>query len=128
MHKCFRTIADHSCFQGLIIFLIIATGVMLGIQTDPELVANHGKSMHRLNQLILWIFLVEIIIKLSAEGRTFWRYFQNPWNLFDFTIIAVCFLPLDAQYLAELHRKLPQTYVAVLRKRLQQEQSSSNES
>ena len=28
--------------------------------------------------------------------------FKDPWNLFDFAIVAVCFLPVDAQYVAVL--------------------------
>ena len=28
-------------------------------------------------------------------------YFTDPWNVFDFTIVAVCFLPFDAQYVAK---------------------------
>ncbi|MEL6343603.1 MAG: ion transporter, partial [Myxococcota bacterium] len=40
--------------------------------------------------------------KMGAEGRRPWRYFQDPWNIFDFTIVAVCFLPINAQYVAVL--------------------------
>ena len=48
------------------------------------------------------IFIIEIVVKVGAEGRRPWRYFRDPWNVFDFTIVAVCFLPLNAQYVAVL--------------------------
>jgi voltage-gated sodium channel len=34
---------------------------------------------------------------MAAEGATFWRYFRDPWNVFDFTIVAASFLPFAGQ-------------------------------
>ena len=55
-----------------------------------------------MDQVILWIFVVEIVIKMGAEGKQPWRYFADPWNVFDFIIVAVCFLPINAEYAAVL--------------------------
>jgi voltage-gated sodium channel len=37
-------------------------------------------------------------MKIGAHGSKPWKYFENPWNIFDFTIIAICFLPIDARF------------------------------
>jgi class 3 adenylate cyclase len=37
--------------------------------------------------------VVELAIRIGAHGRQPWRFFTDGWNLFDFVIIALCFLP-----------------------------------
>jgi voltage-gated sodium channel len=40
----------------------------------------------------LAIFTVEALIKILAEGNRPLNYFKNPWNVFDFAIVATCLL------------------------------------
>ena len=54
------------------------------------------------NDAVLWVFVVEALIKMGQHGTRFWRYFRDPWNVFDFTIVVVCFLPINASYAAVL--------------------------
>lgn len=89
-------------FQPLIITVILAAGVLVGLETYPQLQQRYGAWFKRLDQIILAIFVVEIALKLGAHGRQPWRFFQDPWNAFDFIIVAVCLLPLDGHYLAVL--------------------------
>jgi len=51
---------------------------------------------------MLGIFVVEILIKLIAEGSRPWRYFRDPFNCFDFAIVAVTLLPFGNQYITVL--------------------------
>lgn len=39
------------------------------------------------------IFVIEIVVKLIAEGRWPWRFFRDGWNVFDFLIVVVGFMP-----------------------------------
>ena len=41
-------------------------------------------------------------LKLAAHGRKPWLYFRDGWNVFDFTIVALCCLPMDSQFAAVL--------------------------
>lgn len=97
-----KSIAEASWFQNFIIGVILFAGVLVGIQTYPSLEREYHGTLHFLDQIILWIFVVEIVVKMGAEGSKPWRYFYDPWNVFDFIIVAVCFLPLDAQYVTVL--------------------------
>lgn len=90
-----KSIAEAAWFQNFIIGVILLAGVVVGIQTYPSMVEEHGGILHLLDQVILWIFVVEIVVKMVAEGSKPWRYFLDPWNVFDFLIVAVCFLPLN---------------------------------
>lgn len=97
-----RAVADSGVFQRIILGTILFAGVLVGLETYPEVVARHGGVLHALDQLVLAIFVVEIVIKMGAEGSRPWRYFADGWNVFDFVIVAVCFLPLDAHYVTVL--------------------------
>ena len=43
---------------------------------------------------VLLIFVLEIVIKFIAEGKKPWIFFTDPWNIFDFAIVAVGFMPI----------------------------------
>ena len=58
--------------------------------------------LHALDALVLWIFVVEAALKIARHGRHWYRYYSDPWNVFDFLIVVVCFLPIGGQYAAVL--------------------------
>ena len=96
-------IVNSGLFRYFILSLILASGVIVGIETYP---AVHGRFAHSLNlidQMIIYIFLVEIILKLLSYGKKPWDYFGDPWNVFDFIIVAVCFIPnIDTHFVIVL--------------------------
>jgi len=93
-----RKIATSGWFGKTIIGVILFAGVLVGVETYPDLAAAHAGLLHLLDRIVLGIFVLEIVIKMIAEGTRPWRYFLDPWNDFDFLIVAVCFLPIDARY------------------------------
>jgi len=95
-----RRVRDSRWFETFIISVIVAAGIIVGLETSRELMARHGGLLHFLDRLILWIFVLEILVKMGAEGRKPWRYFKSGWNIFDFTIVAVCFLPFGGEWAA----------------------------
>lgn len=102
MSAVLRKVADDTRFQNFITAVIVLAGVVVGLETHPPLVDNYGTILHFLNDIILWIFVAEVVVKIGAEGKRPWRYFLDPWNVFDFLIVAVCFMPVNAQYVAVL--------------------------
>ena len=92
--------AESPLFNNFIIGVILAAGIVVGIQTYPSMKGNATLGM--LDSVILWIFVAEILIKMGAEGGKPWRYFLDPWNVFDFLIVAVCFLPGETSFAAVL--------------------------
>jgi voltage-gated sodium channel len=97
-----RRIVDAPTFQLAITLVIVFAGVLVGLETDGELVARHGGVLHALDRIVLAIFVGEIAIKVVAEGRAPQRYFRDPWNVFDFVIVVLCFLPMEGQYVTVL--------------------------
>jgi voltage-gated sodium channel len=89
-------------FQRFIVAVILLAGVLVGVETAPALVAAHGPWLHVLDRVVLAIFVLEIALKLLAEGNRPWRFFRDPFNVFDFLIVTVSLLPLGGQYLTVL--------------------------
>jgi len=102
IQKVMRRTAESRWFQRTITMVILMAGALVGIETDPALVERHASLIHVLDQIIIWIFVAEMLVKMAAEGRKPWRYFRDPWNVFDFLIVVTCFLPIHAQYVMVL--------------------------
>ena len=86
------SISKSQFFQRFIIGTIILAGFIVGAQTYKDFSLRHQDTLRILDNLILAIFVVEAAIKILAEGKKPQNYFKNPWNLFDFLIVAACLL------------------------------------
>jgi voltage-gated sodium channel len=93
---------ESSAFTRFIIVTILFAGVVVGLETSKEVMASHGTLLHALDKTILWIFAVEAALKIASHWPRPFDYFKDSWNVFDFTIVAVCFLPFGAEYVAVL--------------------------
>lgn len=93
-----RRVVDASWFQRLVILTILIAGVLAGIETDAAMVATYGPLLRSLDAIVLGIFIVEAILKLSARWPRPWDYFRDGWNVFDFAVIVLCLLPMDSQF------------------------------
>jgi voltage-gated sodium channel len=95
-----QRIVNSPAFSKLILVLIVVSGTLVGIETYPQFSESTqiGQAILFVQEIILWAFVVEAALKIAANGSKPWRYFMNPWNVFDFAIIAICFLPIDAQF------------------------------
>ncbi len=76
--------------QFFIIFLIIINAIILGMETDADIMAEYGDLLLTADKVILTVFVVEILIKLVAYH---WSFFRNPWNVFDFVIVGIALVP-----------------------------------
>ena len=85
-------------FCSTVIGAILLGAVLVGLETVPAVFAAHGPLILALDRVVLAIFVIEAILKIAAEGTRPWRYFRNPWNVFDFCITVVCLLPLDSAF------------------------------
>ncbi len=95
MQSFFKSVADSLWFRNFIIAVIILAGVIVGIQTYQDFAAKYANILGWIDKAILWIFILEIIIKMGAHGTKPWKYFLDGWNVFDFLIVVVCLLPSE---------------------------------
>jgi voltage-gated sodium channel len=105
----FKKIAESRSFNHFILWVIVAAGVLVGVQTyQHEAHSPLHSTLEWLDLLILLIFTIEFFIKLFAEGDQPWRYFKDPWNVFDFLIVAIC-------WMAHVVPEMNAGFVAVIR-------------
>jgi len=85
-----RSLVDSTWFQRTIIVLIVANAVILGLETYPAVMEAAGPLLQGVNTVLILIFAIEILLRMLAYGLAFWR---NGWNIFDFIVVAVAFIP-----------------------------------
>ncbi len=86
MIKGLKKIVDGKVFQGIILFVILFNCVLMGIETIKGLSEGTMGILATINNICLWIFVAEIVIKLLAYGLD---YFKDPWNWFDMVIVGI---------------------------------------
>jgi voltage-gated sodium channel len=77
-------------FQRAVIGLILANAVLLGIETSASARAAAGQLIAALDTVFLVLFTIEIGLRVYAFR---WRFFRDPWGLFDFAVVAIAWLP-----------------------------------
>ena len=87
-------------FRRLVLAAIFAAGALAGLETHEGIVADYGRLLRALDGVVLAVFVLEIVCKVGAHGRRPWIYFRDPWNVFDFAVVAVCLLPSQAEQAA----------------------------
>jgi voltage-gated sodium channel len=103
MDLSLRNIIESRHFRNFILGMILLSGVIVGMETYPDFYREHHTLLHLIDRIILYIFAVEITLKIIAQGSRPWNFFLDPWNVFDFIIVAVCFIPgIDSHYVAVL--------------------------
>ena len=95
-------IAHSSWFKNTIIIVICLAAVLVGFETYPGIMQRYRTLLYTLNFIVIAIFVVEIAIRVGAYGRHPGLFFRDPWNVFDFVIVAICLLPFHSSYVAVL--------------------------
>ena len=86
-----RGMVEADWFHRFIIAVISVNAIGLGLETIPFVNEEIGPLLWLLDTVCLLIFVFEISAKLLAYRMS---YFKDPWNVFDFTIVAIAVLPM----------------------------------
>lgn len=81
--------------QHALVALIVLNAIVLGMETSPALMAAAGDSLVALDHAILAVFVVEIALRITAHG---WRFFRDPWSVFDFVVVAISLAPSSEEF------------------------------
>lgn len=96
-----QKIVNSTLFKFFIFLLIFLSTVIIGLETYPGLANQYKLILSLSDKIIIVCFTIEITLKIIANGKRFWVYFYDPWNVFDFIIVAVCLIPFnDMHYFA----------------------------
>ena len=85
-----RRLVDHPLTEKIVIALIVVNAITLGLETSPSVMAGYGEALHAADRLLLTIFVAELAARMVVRGP---RFFADPWNVFDFLVVAIALLP-----------------------------------
>ena len=81
--------------QRAITGIILINAAVLGLETSARTMAEIGSLLHLADRIIVAIFVAEILAKLWVYRG---RFFKDPWNIFDFAVVAVSLAPGTAAF------------------------------
>ena len=85
-----RRFIEAEATTRFIVAVIVVNAAVIGAETSPTAMAAAGPLLSALDLAALSIFVAEIAAKLVVYRRGF---FRDPWNVFDFVIVAVSLSP-----------------------------------
>ena len=76
-------------FELCIAGIIFLNAVALALLTIPGIDVATRESLERFDQIALWIFVAELVVRMISYGSKPWNFFKTGWNVFDFIIIGL---------------------------------------
>lgn len=92
-----RNIISGKVWGYCIAVLIIVNTIVLGMETYPNVMNTYGELLTSLDQKILYIFIIELILRCVAYHINF---FKDPWSIFDFCVIGIAIIPAQDAFSA----------------------------
>jgi voltage-gated sodium channel len=86
---------EHKRFVNFITALILINAVTLGMDTSQHMRAVYGDALKFVDGIIVTIFCIELILKISVYRLDF---FRAGWNIFDFVIISISLIPASGAF------------------------------
>lgn len=83
-----RTLLDQRWFARLVLGVILANALVLGAET--MVTGTTLDVLHVIDHTMLGFFVVELLLRLFANGR---RFFTDPWSVFDLLVVGVALIP-----------------------------------
>jgi voltage-gated sodium channel len=93
-----RRLSTADSFQRVVLSVIVFTAVLMGIETDRELVQQHYAVFKGINGFLHVFFIVELSIRFLATAPRFQNFFRNGWNIFDTIIVVLSLLPASGAF------------------------------
>ena len=90
MNKRLSTLISSAAFEWVVAVLIVLSAVNVGVGLSCP--AWEGSSLV-LDAVASVLFCVEMLLRLAAGGKGWYRFFQNGWNVFDFIVVVLSALP-----------------------------------
>lgn len=87
-------------FEYFMLLVVIVNTISIGLETSPSVFEKYENALFWIDQVCLWIFFLELVVKAIAYNKEFFGEFRidsenqkffhlNKWNIFDLTIVLV---------------------------------------
>ncbi len=88
-----RRLVESRWFDPLMLGVIVLNAIVLGLETYARIERDIGAELDLANDVILGVFVVELLIRFAATGFRPGAYFRSGWNVFDFLVVGASFVP-----------------------------------
>ncbi|WP_055478420.1 ion transporter [Sphaerimonospora mesophila] len=85
-----RTVVDAPAFQRTVIAVITLNGITLGLESSADPTGRYSTAFFLIDHAITAIFVVEMVLRISAKGKAF---FRDPWSWFDLIVVGAALVP-----------------------------------
>ena len=63
-------------FQIFFIGIILLSGLVVGLDSYPDISDKYGRILNTLDSIILWLFVFEIAVKMTSFGNSFLNFLK----------------------------------------------------
>lgn len=91
-----KKLVEGKNFDFLIMSLICMDAVILGLMTSDAMNRFFEGGLFILDRLFMAIFIIEMIMKIFAFGK---KFFKSGWNVFDFAVIVISSVPFVSWFI-----------------------------
>jgi voltage-gated sodium channel len=99
-HSALGRVVEATWFKNLSLGLIVLSAAILGLETSASIRSDYGTLLHQIERAIVWLFALELTLRIAAHGSQWPKFFASGWNVFDFVVVALCFMPAVGQFSA----------------------------
>ncbi|XP_043573423.1 cation channel sperm-associated protein 4-like isoform X2 [Chiloscyllium plagiosum] len=93
--KVLRKLLDHIVLRSFIIALLIGSCIAISCQTDPAILESYAMFFAIFEQILVTIFLWEMLLKWYYG---FWIFWKDGWNIADFFVTSALFIGSTASF------------------------------
>ncbi|MBM7788972.1 ion transporter [Tenggerimyces flavus] len=95
MRENVRRFVEKPSFQRFITAVIVANAITLGLETSQAIRESVGDILHFADRLMLAIFVIELVLRIYAYGKDF---FKDSWGVFDLVVVAIALVPASGPF------------------------------
>ena len=85
-----KNFIEHPYTENFILVLITINAIVLGLETSSWVMSKAGPLLVFLDAIILGVFVIELLLRLSTDFKGFWR---RPWRIFDLVVVTIALIP-----------------------------------
>jgi len=88
-----RALINNRAFELFIVGVIVFNAIVLGLGTYADIASRHEPLFATIYNVILGIYVVELLIRLTAYRWNPREFVKDGWNVFDFIVVVASFVP-----------------------------------
>jgi voltage-gated sodium channel len=96
LHEEFKLISESKAFNYFTVAVIVFSALLVGVSVDTPINSPYYPVINLLELFILAYFCIELVVRVLAEKNPL-DFFKRPWDIFDFVIVLLCFIPFQSK-------------------------------